>query len=168
MQGYIRSKNKYWLFLLSRGAKRARYAKPKRKRAGSEVESLIVIVYPLVQPVEEWNVLPIFSLVLFRLSIYLFFVCRRYLTLREQKLMKRRKEAENLLEDKKKLLEWEKRLDQEEILVRNLLNEALKLESSRKIRRVSSLTSEDDEHRGDKTTRCLEREEIIMRVLSCF
>lgn len=82
--------------------------------------------------------------------------------------MKRRKEAENLLEDKKKLLEWEKRLDQEEILVRNLLNEALKLESSRKIRRVSSLTSEDDEHRGDKTTRCLEREEIIMRVLSCF
>ena len=64
--------------------------------------------------------------------------------------MKRRKEAENLLEDKKKLLEWEKRLDQEEILVRNLLNEALKLESSRKIRRVSSLTSEDDEHRGDK------------------
>lgn len=88
--------------------------------------------------------------------------------MREQKLMKRRKEAENLLEDKKKLLEWEKRLDQEEILVRNLLNEALKLESSRKIRRVSSLTSEDDEHRGDKTKRCLEREEIIMRVLSCF
>ncbi|XP_015774007.1 PREDICTED: centrosome-associated protein 350-like [Acropora digitifera] len=71
----------------------------------------------------------------------------KYLTLREQKLMKRRKEAENLLEDKKKLLEWEKRLDQEEILVRNLLNEALKLESSRKIRRVSSLNSEDDEHR---------------------
>lgn len=39
MQGYIRSKNKYWLFLLSCGAKRARYAKPKRKRAGSLVES---------------------------------------------------------------------------------------------------------------------------------
>lgn len=90
------------------------------------------------------------AVVLFCLFIYLFFVCLRYLTLREQKLMKRRKEAENLLEDKKKLLEWEKRLDQEEILVRNLLNEALKLESSRKIRRVSSLTSEDDEHRGKK------------------
>ena len=45
--------------------------------------------------------------------------------------MKRRREAENLLEDKKKLLEWEKRLDKEESLVRNLLNEALKLESSR-------------------------------------
>lgn len=71
----------------------------------------------------------------------------KYLTLREQKLMKRRKEAENLLEDKKKLLEWEKRLDQEETLVRNLLNEALKLESSRKKGRVSSLTSEEEEHK---------------------
>ena len=78
----------------------------------------------------------------------------RYLTLREQKLMKRRKEAENLLEDKKKLLEWEKRLDQEETLVRNLLNEALKLESSRKKGRVSSLTSEEEEHKGKETKRC--------------
>lgn len=71
----------------------------------------------------------------------------KYLTLREQKLMKRRKEAENLLEDKKKLLEWEKRLDKEESLVRNLLNEALKLESSRNQGRKTSFTSEEEEHK---------------------
>ncbi|RMX60147.1 hypothetical protein pdam_00010105 [Pocillopora damicornis] len=71
----------------------------------------------------------------------------RYLTLREQKLMKRRKEAENLLENKKKLLEWEKRLDKEESLVRNLLNEALNLESSRKQPRTTSITSEEEEHK---------------------
>lgn len=76
------------------------------------------------------------------------FLCRRYLTLREQKLMKRRKEAENLLENKKKLLEWEKRLDKEESLVRNLLNEALNLESSRKQPRTTSITSEEEEHKG--------------------
>ena len=62
--------------------------------------------------------------------------------------MKRRKEAENLLEDKKKLLEWEKRLDKEESLVRNLLNEALKLESSRNQGRKTSFTSEEEEHKG--------------------
>ena len=76
------------------------------------------------------------------------FLCRRYLTLRDQKLMKRRKEAENLLENKKKLLEWEKRLDKEESLVRNLLNEALNLESSRKQPRTTSITSEEEEHKG--------------------
>ena len=62
--------------------------------------------------------------------------------------MKRRKEAENLLEDKKKLLEWEKRLDKEESLVRNLLNEALKLESSRSRSGRTSFTSEEEEHKG--------------------
>ena len=62
--------------------------------------------------------------------------------------MKRRKEAENLLENKKKLLEWEKRLDKEESLVRNLLNEALNLESSRKQTRTTSITSEEEEHKG--------------------
>ena len=84
------------------------------------------------------------------LNLLLFFllVCCRYLTLREQKLMKRRKEAENLLEDKKKLLEWEKRLDKEESLVRNLLNEALSLESSRNKARTTSITSEEEEHKG--------------------
>ena len=70
--------------------------------------------------------------------------------MREQKLMKRRKEAENLLEDKKKLLEWEKRLDKEESLVRNLLNEALSLESSRNKARTTSITSEEEEHKGIK------------------
>ena len=64
--------------------------------------------------------------------------------------MKRRKEAENLLEDKKKLLEWEKRLDKEETLVKNLLNEALKLESSRKKGRTASITSEEEEHKGEE------------------
>ena len=68
--------------------------------------------------------------------------------MREQKLMKRRKEAENLLEDKKKLLEWEKRLDKEESLVRNLLNEALSLESSGNKARTTSITSEEEEHKG--------------------
>ena len=84
------------------------------------------------------------------LNLLLFFllVCCRYLTLREQKLMKRRKEAENLLEDKKKLLEWEKRLDKEESLVRNLLNEALSLESSGNKARTTSITSEEEEHKG--------------------
>lgn len=77
----------------------------------------------------------------------------RYLTLREQKLMKRRKEAENLLEDKKKLLEWEKRLDKEESLVRNLLNEALSLESSRNKARTTSITSEEEEHKVDRSGR---------------
>ena len=62
--------------------------------------------------------------------------------------MKRRREAENLLEDKKKLLEWEKRLDKEESLVRNLLNEALKLESSRNRSGQTSFTSEEEEHKG--------------------
>lgn len=70
--------------------------------------------------------------------------------MREQKLMKRRKEAENLLEDKKKLLEWEKRLDKEESLVRNLLNEALNLESSRNKARTTSITSEEEEHKGKR------------------
>ena len=77
-----------------------------------------------------------------------YLLCCRYLTLREQKLMKRRREAENLLEDKKKLLEWEKRLDKEESLVRNLLNEALKLESSRNRSGQTSFTSEEEEHKG--------------------
>ena len=62
--------------------------------------------------------------------------------------MKRRREAENLLEDKKKLLEWEKRLDKEESLVRNLLNEALKLESSRNRSGQTSFASEEEEHKG--------------------
>lgn len=86
------------------------------------------------------------------LDVFLFFLlaCCRYLTLREQKLMKRRKEAENLLEDKKKLLEWEKRLDKEESLVRNLLNEALSLESSRNKARTTSITSEEEEHKGKR------------------
>lgn len=82
--------------------------------------------------------------------MFLLSACCRYLTLREQKLMKRRKEAETLLEDKKKLLEWEKRLDKEESLVRNLLNEALNLESSRKKARTTSITSEEEEHKGRK------------------
>lgn len=68
--------------------------------------------------------------------------------------MKRRKEAENLLEKKKNLLEWEKRLDQEESLVRNLLNEALSLESSRNKARTTSITSEEDERKG---RRCITR-----------
>ena len=63
--------------------------------------------------------------------------------------MKRRREAENLLEDKKKLLEWEKRLDKEETLVRNLLNEALKLESSRNKGRTASITSEEEDQKGE-------------------
>lgn len=51
------------------------------------------------------------------------------------------------MENKKKLLEWEKRLDKEESLVRNLLNEALNLESSRKQTRTTSITSEEEEHK---------------------
>ena len=84
------------------------------------------------------------------MCFYFLLACCRYLTLREQKLMKRRKEAENLLEDKKKLLEWEKRLDKEESLVKNLLNEALSLESSRNKPRTTSITSEDEEHKGKR------------------
>ena len=62
--------------------------------------------------------------------------------------MKRRKEAESLLENKKKLLEWERRLDKEEDVVRNLLNEALSLDRTKV--RTTSLTSEEDEHKGNQ------------------
>ena len=110
-----------------------------RKRSEKVLEGQIVNRRP---------VLSVMSLFIGNILNLLLLVCCRYLTLREQKLMNRRKEAENLLEDKKKLLEWEKRLDKEESLVKNLLNEALSLESSRNKARTTSITSEEEEHKG--------------------
>ena len=74
--------------------------------------------------------------------------------------MKRRKEAETLLESQKKLLEWERRLDEEENRVKNLLNEALSLKTTR---RKDSVTSEEGDHPGMETVRCA----VMRRAVPC-
>ncbi|XP_031558415.1 centrosome-associated protein 350-like isoform X2 [Actinia tenebrosa] len=71
----------------------------------------------------------------------------RYLTQREQKLMRRRDEAEELLASQRKLIEWERRLDEEESKVCNLINEALNLSRDnrgKKSKRTSKAIESDD------------------------
>lgn len=55
----------------------------------------------------------------------------RYLTKREQKLRKRRQEAQRILKSRKELLEWQNRLDKEEAELQRMVDEAMGL----KIRR---------------------------------
>lgn len=62
--------------------------------------------------------------------------------------MKWWKEVENLLEDKKKFLEWEKWFDKEESFVRNFFNEVFSFESLRNKVRIISIISEEEEYKG--------------------
>ena len=75
----------------------------------------------------------------------------RFLTQREIQLKNRRKEAEKLLENQKKMVEWKKRLDEEDKQVRNLLNQALNLNnatSPTQPQTGQSLTPGEEEERG--------------------
>ena len=56
----------------------------------------------------------------------------RYLTKREQKLRKRRQQAERILKSRKELLEWQNRLDEEEAELQRMVDEAMGLKIRRR------------------------------------
>lgn len=70
--------------------------------------------------------------------------------------MRRRDEAEELLASQRKLIEWERRLDEEESKVCNLINEALNLGRNRgqKSKRTSKAIENHDD-RGESVTNTL-------------
>eukprot|EP00118_Oscarella_pearsei_P005130 m.23079 g.23079 ORF g.23079 m.23079 type:complete len:2400 (+) comp28437_c0_seq1:88-7287(+) len=58
----------------------------------------------------------------------------KYLTKREQKLMRKRQEAETILKGQKELLEWKERLDREEAEVKRILSEAMEIKTQRQLK----------------------------------